>query len=148
MTIDRTAIEQSDGSMVITNDTVERLGELGVLTSGSYEVGSAEPSANRRGATDSKTEAKRRTRWRRKVDEQRAQIAKVETELARVDAKIDSLEDAAFAGGRGAARIWARVEEAKRIRTIVESQLERERAKLAAIVREARKNGAQPGWFR
>jgi septal ring factor EnvC (AmiA/AmiB activator) len=138
----------SNGSIVITNKTVERLGDLGSLTSGLYTLRPVDRPVIRREADDAQTLAKRQAHWRKLVDAQRDNIVKTETELALLDAKIDSLEEAAFHGGRGAARIWARHDEAKQQRTIVERRLDREKAKLAAIVRQARRVGAQPGWFR
>jgi hypothetical protein len=146
--LDRSILARPGGTLVITNETVERVGDRGTIT-----TCRPSPAANSRAVargmpTPSAPDPKRRTYWRNKVGAQRERVAQVTRELALLKARIDALEDAAFAGGRNATRLWARVEEAKARRKTVEALLSREKTKLDTIVRQARQEGAQPGWFR
>lgn len=141
--LERPAAEPDGDPLVITNDTVDRLADHGVLTSCTPRA-RASPAMPR----PTPVPASRRAHWRRQVEAQRARIARTTDELARIDARIDSLEDAAFDGGSKAYRLWAKVDEAKRQRQVVERRLDREQSELSAIVRAARREGAEPGWFR
>jgi hypothetical protein len=146
--LDRSVLARPDGSLVITNETVEMIGDRGTITTCRPSQAAGSRAVTRGIRTPSAPDPKRRTYWRNKVSAQRERVAQVTRELEFLKAKIDALEDAAFAGGRNATRLWARVEEAKARRKTIETLLSRERAKLDTIVRQARQEGAQPGWFR
>jgi hypothetical protein len=147
-TLDRTGLAAPGEPVVITNQTVSEVAEHGLLTTCTPPFRATGHPADGDRASTKAIDAKRRSYWRRRIDEQRDRVARVAAELARADAKIESLEEAAFHGGRNAARTWARVDEARRQRRIVEGLHQREKARLDAIFREARLEGAQPGWFR
>jgi hypothetical protein len=146
--LDRSVLEESDGMILITNDTVGRISGQGRLTSGHLADRATNSTTGVSRKSNSGNGAKLRSHWRKLVDDERQKIADTQTELALLDSKIDSLEDAAFDGGPGAVRIWAKYEEARQRRRLIEHRLKRQRAKLAEVVREARRQGAQPGWFR
>jgi len=148
MCLDRAALGEPGGVVVITNDTVGRIKGRGLLTSGRLAARSTASETAHRSSTKPQRDGKLRDHWRKLVDEEREKVARTQTELALLDVKIDSLEDAAFDSGPGAVRIWAKYEEARQRRRIIAHRLKRERAKLAEVVREARRYGAQPGWFR
>jgi hypothetical protein len=146
--LDRSQLDDATGAPEITNDTIRELEQRGHLTTASPIGDSAEGTPRPSSPPPSQVDPKRRTYWRSRVLSQAKIVEKCTAEIARLDAKIDSLEDAAFDSGTRGAKQWARVDETKRLRTIAEVQCKRERAKLSEIVREARKEGAQPGWFR
>ncbi len=132
-----------DGGIVITNDTVLELREGGSVTTVSGP--GARPDSP---STTPSPRAARRAYWRRSVDAQRRRIAAAADELAKADARVRALEDAALTGGRGAVKRWAKVDEAKRRRLVIARHLQREREALGAVIRAARREGAEPGWFR
>jgi septal ring factor EnvC (AmiA/AmiB activator) len=127
---------------------VDRLGDRGMLTTCAPGRQASGESAIGAAPISGRPDAKRRSYWRKRVDKQRDRIADVEEELALLDAKIDALEDRAFQSSRNAAKLWAQADEQRERRRVVEDRLKRERSKLSAIIREARQEGAQPGWFR
>jgi len=145
MTLDAASLDHEGGSPVITNDTVNRLADRGVLTIGPP----LQHAPTLELATGTVSQTKLREKWRRRVFSQRSRIAGVEAELAGLDAKIDALEDTALAAStKSKMKVWIRIDEARKQREIVKRRLGDERSKLATIIREARKEGAQPGWFR
>jgi hypothetical protein len=146
-TLERDGTTPPEGAVVITNETVGRLGEGGHLTICTPDP---RPTAGSSwsGSTATPVPTAVRNRWRRRVEAQNQRIVEAERELARIDARIEALEDAAFDGGSRAYRLWARLDEARARRRIAEVALRRERTKLSSIMRDARKEGAQPGWFR
>jgi hypothetical protein len=146
--LDRSLLDDTNGAVEITNDTVRKLEEHGLLTTASPIGGTAAGAARTTSPAPVQVDPKRRTYWRARVLSQAKLVDKCTGEIARLDAKIDSLEDAAFDSGTRGAKQWARVDETKRLRAIAETRCRRERAALSNIVREARKEGAQPGWFR
>ena len=149
-TLDRTGTEGDDGAVVITNDTITRLAARGALTTVSPGGGArvAAPTSVPSPRTAATPSAARRSYWQRKVDAQRDAIAEAQEDVARLTARIEALEDAAFQGGRRATRLWAQVEETKGLLRVAQRRLARERDRLDAIIRQARREGAEPGWFR
>ena len=99
MCLDRAALGELDGVVVITNDTVGRIKHLGLLTAGRLEARSTASETAHRSSTKPQSEEKLRNYWRKLVDEEREKIAMTNTELTLLDVKIDSLEDAAFDSG-------------------------------------------------
>ena len=146
--LDRSIVEEIDGVVVIDNESVRSVGERGSLTYGRLAARALGASSGRKRVAKPEDEPKRRAVWRKAVDEAREAIAVTEHELSLLDARIESLEDAAFDAGPGAVRLWAKYEEARKRRRIIEQGLKREQAELDAIIRRAREDGAEPGWFR
>jgi hypothetical protein len=146
--LDRSILDRPDGPLTITNETVAKVGDRGTITSCRPAPTTDKRRKGARTPTPNAPDPKRRAYWRNKVGAQQDRVAQVKRELTLLKARIDALEDAAFAGGRNATRLWARVEEAEARLKTVEALLTRERAKLDAIFRQARLEGAQPGWFR
>ncbi len=135
--LDRT--EQSgDGPIVITGDNLDELGRNALFSVTSEPV--AEPLEP---DPDSGVDSKARERWRSKVLAQSRRIARLEARRAAVEAEIDRLER-----GRLDARTLDRIERAEAKLQLVDADIAREKRGLSRIVREARKQGAQPGWFR
>jgi hypothetical protein len=144
--LDRTHLDPDRKVVAITDETVSELGRHGRLTTASPP--SAVPSPTVVSPTPASAAAGRRSYWRKRVLAQAQRVEKCRAGLERLDAAIDALEDAAFDRGSKGARDWARAGEMKRRREIAESECVREQAELSRLVRAARKEGAQPGWFR
>jgi hypothetical protein len=135
--LDRT--EQSgDGPIVITGDNLDELGRNALFSVTSEPV--AEPLEP---DPDNGVDPEARERWRSKVLAQSRRIARLEARRAAVEAEIDRLER-----GRLDARTLDRIERAEAKLRLVDADIAREKTTLSRIVREARKQGAQPGWFR
>ena len=136
--LDRSAADPGSGRIVITTDNLARLGEGAALS----ETGppAAEPPAI---TTDVRPDPTVRSFWRKKVLAQSRNIARLESHRDRVLEEIDRLER-----GRLDGRALDRIEKAESKLRQVEGDIKREKARLSNLVREARKQGAQPGWFR
>ncbi len=132
------APDAPDSAIVITGDNLDQLGRDAVLS----VAGSPLPEPWRPDPANV-VDPKLRQRWRSKVLAQRARITKLEARRAQAEAEIDRLE-------RGSldARTLDRIERAEAKRAMIDNQIKDERAVLSRIVSEARKQGAQPGWFR
>lgn len=135
--LDRT--EQSgDGPIVITSDNLDELGRDALFSVTSEPL--AEPLEP---GPDTRVDPKVRARWRSKVLAQSERIARLEARRTSVEAEIDRLER-----GRLDARTLDRIERAEAKLHLIDADIRREKTVLSRIVREARKQGAQPGWFR
>ena len=133
-----TVLERTGEPIVITGDNLDELGR------GARFCVTSEPvSEPLKPVPDTRIDPKLRARWRSKVLAQSQRIARLEARRAAVEAEIDRLER-----GRLDARTLDRIERAEAKLRLVDTDLRRERTALSRIVREARKQGAQPGWFR
>ncbi len=79
---------------------------------------------------------------------QKDQLAKIQGDILLLDAQIEAIKASAAHGRDGAARRQAKITAARGRRTVLVRRLERERTRLGALIRHAREQGAQPGWFR
>lgn len=136
MKLKRDATDDSD-RITIDNANVQAIGRDRALVLG---VAAAPPVATPRTARD---EAAARSRWRSRHDAQRRRIAEVERKIEVVDRDIDVLNRQ-----RLTPRVMVRLDAAKAKLADLERQLDRRRAELGRIIREARQEGAEPGWFR
>jgi hypothetical protein len=135
ITLDRDSREEP---LIITTDNLLALGEGGLLTTVARPAG--EPFEVN---PDSEVDPKIRDRWRKKVLSQRGAIAKLEERRHTVEAEIDRLER-----GKLDSKTLDRIEKSEAKLRTVEDEIKNEKAQLSRIVRQARKDGAQPGWFR
>ena len=135
ITLDRDSREEP---LIITTDNLLALGEGGLLTTVARPVGEA---LEVNPATE--VDPKIRDRWRKKVISQRRVIAELEERRHTVEAEIDRLER-----GKLDAKTLDRIEKSEAKLRTVEVEIKNENAQLSSIVRQARKDGAQPGWFR
>ena len=125
------------GVIVITDDNLTDLGQgaaLTVMTSTIAETGSIDVI---------EVDRKTREKWRRRVLAQSSVIAQLEEGRDRVRIEIDRLER-----GRLDGRALDRIAKAETKLKAVEAEIKSAKAQLSRIVRDARKEGAQPGWFR
>jgi hypothetical protein len=124
--------------IVITDDNLSLLADgavITLMTSTIAELSEAE--------VVDEPDPKTRERWRKTVLAQSAVIARLEARRRSVESAIDRLER-----GRLDTGTLDRIARQEERLVAVDRELQRERATLSRIVRAARKEGAQPGWFR
>lgn len=142
--LDRSALG-GEGAVVITNDNLAGLAAAGRLST-TAGVGASTPPAT---ATPSPREdASLRKRWRTAYRRQRERVFALEEQLARLDLEVAAAEEADRSRPPGRARRPDRAPALRQRREALAARLDRERSELRRIVREARADGAQPGWFR
>ena len=123
------------GGVTITNENLAELAAEGAVTLGSVST--------RVGAPLKQPDAAERARWRTAYRRQRQVITGLERRRALIEIEIDHIED-----GGLTAKSLARLDHAEGKARVLDEQIKRERGELVRIVREARRHGAEPGWFR
>jgi len=124
--------------VLITTDNLRTLGEGGLITTaarpavGPFEV---EPTAE--------VDPKVRERWRKKVLAQRRTITNLQAQRRAVEEEIERIERGSL-DSRALDRLTMTETKLRR----VDAEISQEKQALSRIVRDARKEGAQPGWFR
>jgi hypothetical protein len=138
ITLDRSTLGEENGRVILTNDNIVILGAGGSIIDGVVATdGRRKPKPA--GVADNAE----RARWRAAYRKQRNEISSLEGRRSQLVIEIDLLENQSLT-----IKTMARLQ---RLETKLE-QLDRdiasERTELARIVRDARKRGAEPGWFR
>jgi hypothetical protein len=130
----------ADGAapIVITDDNLASLGGEAVFTVLTTTAAEFQPLQ-----LDDPVDPATRASWRKKVHAQSRAIAKLEARRSAIEVEIDRLER-----GRLDARTLDRIERAEAKLQAVDHDLKREKANLSKLIRAARREGAQPGWFR
>jgi chromosome segregation ATPase len=137
VTLDRSALGQASGRVIVTNDTVIGVCEGASITLGAVTMdGLDAPTATRGDSAE-------RTRWRAAHRRQQRVIADLEERMSVLEIEIHHIEDQ-----RLTPKILARLDRAEAKRRHLEHEIRRARDELARIVRDARRHGAEPGWFR
>jgi len=146
--LDRSTLGPPGDPLIITSELVRQLATDGLLTVGfprnRLVLPTARPSPRARTSNPRRIEEE----WRTKVLRQKDQVAKIQGDILLLDAQIEAIKASAGRGRDGSARRQAKVLEALGRRAVLTRQLERERTRLGALIRHAREQGAQPGWFR
>jgi hypothetical protein len=124
--------------IVITDENLGKLAEGAVITVVTTTVAEP-PSLSTADSIDPKT----REKWRRKVLAQSQTIAKLEAKRTTGETEINRLER-----GRLDAGTLDRIAKAEAKLKAIDQEIQRKKAEFSRIVRQARKEGAQPGWFR
>lgn len=147
--IDRSCVGSPPGEpLVITSEMVRHLASGGVLTVGDPRI-RLSPRPSRPTASMKSSNATRiEEEWREKVLRQKDRVAKIQGDLLLLDARIETINASVAHGRDGEARRQAKIVEARGRRTVLARRLERERTRLGVLIRHAREQGAQPGWFR
>jgi hypothetical protein len=116
----------------------------------SSAAGTAEPEAPRTAAESSAEESKK-SYWRSRYQEQQALVAAMKSEIEQLDKDIPGLwfdfyrwDDPVHRDGV----IKPKLDQSLARRDDLAARLPAEEAKLPQILDEARRDGAQPGWFR
>ena len=132
----RITLRQTEtGRVVITNENLGEHAAAGTVTLGTVSMGGA--------AATKAPDAAERTRWRNAYQKQRQVITGLERRRALLEVEIDHIEDGALT-----AKNLARLDRAEAELRVLDEEIKQERAELSRIVREARRHGAEPGWFR
>jgi hypothetical protein len=146
--LDRSGLGTADGVLVISNSNLPELAARGLLTSAMGE-GSAAPTPAATPAVADAGERARRQLWRSRVRAQRERVARLQEQLGQLEADLASLERAvSTASARQEVTLKPKLEKARQRREATAARLERERSELDAVIRSARADGAEPGWFR
>jgi len=126
------------GVIVITDENLEHLGKGAALTLMTSTI--ADPSATE---ADHRADPKTREKWRKKVLAQSSVISRIEARRADGEAELNRLERGKLDG-----RTLDRIAKAESKLRAIDAEIRAEKAQLSTIIRQARKEGAQPGWFR
>ena len=121
--------------LMITNENLEVLAAGAAMTLGSAPTNGA--------ASAKQPDAAERARWRKAYHKQRKVIDGLERRRTLLEVEINHIED-----GGLTAKNFARLDHAETKARVLDKEIKRERGELARIVREARRHGAEPGWFR
>jgi hypothetical protein len=143
--LDRSTLGDGGGPIVISNDNLGDLAAAGRLTTAPVVESTPAPAAQTRSPRD---EAALRERWRTAYRRQQEQVITLEEQLARLDLDLAAALEAERSRPPGRARRPDRTPVLRQSREALAARLERERSELRRIVREARADGAKPGWFR
>jgi hypothetical protein len=136
--LDRSVLADQTGPVVITSASLAELGRGASLTE--LTEPAAEPVTV---LEDTEVNGKTREYWRKKVLAQNKVISKLEARRLAVEEEIDRIER-----GRLDSKGLDRLEKAEEKLRSVDTSIRHEKMELSRIVRMARKQGAQPGWFR
>ena len=136
--LDRSSVRNETGPIVVTTDNLADLGMAGGVTHVQDPI-APPPEVDLSRAPSAMT----RAHWRKKVMAQSRVVAKLEGRSDGVEAEIDRLER-----GRLDSRTLDKIEKAEAKLKTIEAEIRREEQALSRIIGDARKEGAQPGWFR
>ena len=136
VTLDRSALDVCEGRVILTNEGVTVLAADGSITLGTVK------QADRKKAK-SVANSSERSRWQAAHGKQREVIADLERRRSRLILEIDQINDLSLT-----AKTMARLEQSEAKLHLLDGEIAAERAELARIVRNARRRGAEPGWFR
>jgi septal ring factor EnvC (AmiA/AmiB activator) len=137
ITLNRAAVN-STGPVVLRNSDVAAVAQGIEITLGSVDL---ETIVELR-APDSNGEAERE-RWTRAHHKQRQVIEGLNRRRSLLEIDVAVLDDQ-----RPTPKLIARLEQARAKLRHIEKQIVHEKQVLARIVRQARRHGAQPDWFR
>jgi hypothetical protein len=135
VTLNRSRAGDGVDRLMITNNNLEVFAAGGAVTLGSVSTHSSAPATQ--------PDAAERARWRKAYHKQRGVIAGLERRRNLLEVEIDHIED-----GQLTAKNLARLDHAEAKARVLDGEIRRERGELSRIVREARRHGAEPGWFR
>lgn len=125
-------------AIVITDENLATLGRGASLTVMTATI--ADPIESPAGV---QVNAKIREKWRKKVLAQGGAIAKLEARRADAEAELSRLEL-----GKLDSRTLDRIAKVERKLRAIDAEIRTEKKRLSTIIRDARREGAQPGWFR
>ena len=134
--LDGSALRDENGRLTLTNAKLAELCAQGTIILGAAAVAARAP-------IEDEPSAAVRAKWRKAYFKQRDVITALERRRALLEVEIDHIED-----GRLDVRGFARLERAEAKLRLLDKEIRNEHQELAKIVREARRHGAQPGWFR
>lgn len=135
-TLNSSALRDDNGRVTLTNAKMAELAADGKIILGVAGVAESKP-------IKADASAALRSKWRKVYFKQRDAVTALERRRALLEVEIDHIEN-----GRLDARGLARLERAEAKLRLLDEEIRDEHLELARIVRDARRHGAQPGWFR
>jgi hypothetical protein len=138
ITLKRSTLEDEAGRLVLTNDGVAALGAGAAITLAAVPTSKGDGLKKTDGASSAE-----RSKWRATHKKQQRVIVGLERRRSLLEVEIESLENQ-----RLTIKTMARLQAAEERIQLLDREIAAERAELARIVREARRHGAEPGWFR
>ena len=138
VTLNSSALSNGDGRVVLTNDNVTALAPDGSIT-----LGTVAPAGRKKSKPSGGEGNAERSRWQAAHRSQQQVIVGLERRRSQLETEIDQIEDLGLT-----ARTMARLERAESKLRHLDEEIARERSALARIVRDVRRRGAEPGWFR
>lgn len=137
-TLDRSVLGDGTGRLILTNESV-----AGIATGGSITLGTVTPAGAEKSKASNAANDSERSRWQAAHRKQQRVIAVLERHRAKLEIEIDQIDNQGLT-----AKIMARLDLLEAKLQQLDRDVAAERAKLARIVRDARRRGAEPGWFR
>ena len=141
ISLDRGHLASEGESLVISDHNLGELASQGRLTVAGATA--AEPRTPLEPAADRREVEKEREHWRGLYRKQVESIAKLEERRQLLLVDVDQLE-----GRRQTPSTVLRLEKTEKRLELLEHRIAEERTQLDRIVDQARRHGAQPGWFR
>ena len=138
VTLNSSALSNGDGRVVLTNDNVTALAPDGSIT-----LGTVAPAGRKKSKPSGGADSAERSRWQAAHHKQRQVIVGLERRRSQLETEIDQIEDLGLT-----AKTMVRLERSEAKLEQLNREIAAERAELARIVRDARRRGAEPGWFR
>lgn len=136
VTLDHSALDTFEGRVILTNDSVASLAVDGSITLGTVKQAGQK-------TTRSVADNAERSRWQAAHSRQMKVIADLKSRRSRLELEIDQINALSLT-----AKTMARLEQSEAKLRLLDHEIATERAELARIVRNARRRGAEPGWFR
>lgn len=137
ITLDRSAVGQLSGRLILTNETILDVCEDATITLGAVTMNGVHAPTRPNGGSAA------RRRWRAAHRRQQRVIADIEKRRSLLDIEIAHIKQQQLTP-----KILARLDRAEAKRRHLEQEIHNAREELAHIVREARRDGAEPEWFR
>lgn len=138
VSLNRFALGDGTGRVILTNENV-----AGLAADGSITLGTVTPAMSKELGSAGTVDSSERARWQATHRRQRQVIANLERRRLQLVTEIDQIEDLGLT-----AKTMARLDRAEAKLRLLDEEIAGERAALARIVRDARQRGAEPGWFR
>ena len=138
ISLDRSTLADDTGRVILTNDSVADFAADGSIT-----LGTVAQVEGKKAKTSGAAGNAERVRWQAAHHEQRQVITGLERRRSRLEVEIDQIENLGLT-----AKTMARLEQSRAKLHLLDGEIAAERAELARIVRDARRRGAEPGWFR
>jgi hypothetical protein len=136
VTLDRSTLSDHDGRLILTNESVAALATGGAITLGIVKQANLKK-------TKKTVDNAERSRWQNAHHNQKEVIVALERRRVGLEVEIDRVENLSLT-----AKTMASLDLLETKLLQLDRDIAAERAELARIVRDARRRGAEPGWFR
>ncbi len=131
-------VADASGRVVISTATLSEVADKGTIT-----IGGTSATGKDRLPTPSTASPSERARWRTAHNKQKQVITGLERRRSQLEIEIDHIGNQKLT-----IKTMASLQRAEAKLRQLDGEISAERAELARIVRDARRHGAEPGWFR